>query len=116
MGTLWIAVVLFLIAAVIGLTVWLKIMGNKPTNKAVALIHGLVAVIGFLMVLIFTIGATAGAPVGALILFAVAALGGLTLFVRDLMKTPGPKWLAVLHPLLAVVGLLLLLVFILGAK
>jgi hypothetical protein len=108
------AVILFLVGAVFGLLVWLKVMGGKPTSKPVALVHGLIVVIAFLLVVVYSVSATGPIPLASIILFAVAAVGGLTLFIRDLSKTPGPKWLAVVHPVIAVIALILLVVFIAG--
>jgi hypothetical protein len=38
-------------------------------------------------------------------------LGGIVLFVRDITKKSIPKWLALVHGLVAVVGFIFLLVF-----
>jgi uncharacterized membrane protein len=53
-------------------------------------------------------------PITSIILFVIAALGGLVLFYRDVTGQTVPKWLAVLHGLLAVTGFILLLVFTFG--
>jgi hypothetical protein len=47
----------------------------------------------------------------SIILFILAALGGLTLFTIDMKHKPIPKFLALLHPLLAVIGLIVLIIY-----
>lgn len=49
----------------------------------------------------------------AVALFILAALGGLTLFTLGLKKKPVPKLLAIIHPLVAIAGLITLVVSIL---
>jgi hypothetical protein len=45
------------------------------------------------------------------VLFVIAALGGFIMMARDVTGKSIPKWLAVVHGLLAVTGFVLLLVF-----
>ncbi len=109
------AIVLFVVAAIFGLMNLVPILKNKPTPKPSVFIHGGVAAIGLLLVILAVAKATGPSPVSALILFVIAALGGFALFGIDMQKKPVPKWLAVLHPIIAAVGLILLIVFVAGA-
>ncbi len=108
------AIVLFVVAAVFGLVNLIPILKNKPTPKPTVFIHGAVAAVGLLLVIIAVAKESASSPVSALVLFIIAALGGFVLFGFDMQKKPVPKWLAVLHPIIAAVGLVLLIVFVAG--
>jgi len=66
------------------------------------------------MVLYFVFEHPTKAPITSLVLFLIAALGGFTMFFIDLKGKPIPKWLALLHPLIAVIAVLSLVVFILN--
>ncbi len=46
----------------------------------------------------------------SIILFALAALGGIVLVTRRLQERPLPMWLAILHGVLAATGLTLLII------
>ena len=110
-----VSLILFLIGAVFGIIVWAAVMGNRPTPKPAVYIHGLIVVIAFLILLIFAGSAAAGAaPVLPIILFAIAAVGGLILFSRDFAKKAPPKWLAVIHPIIAIIGVITLILYIAG--
>lgn len=109
---LYVAIALFVIAAIFGLIILNAILNNTPTPKPVVLIHGGVAVAALLIVIYFSATTRGPAPVASLTLFLIAAAGGLTLFIFDMLKKPVPKFLAVLHPLIAVCGLLALIVFV----
>ena len=110
-----VSLVLFLIGAIFGIIVWTAIFRNRPTPKPVVYIHGLIVVIAFIVLLIFAATAAAGsAPLTAIILFAIAAVGGLILFSTDMAKKTIPRWLAILHPIIAVLGVVALIIYIVG--
>ncbi len=109
-----IAIGLFVIGAVFGAIVLTAVLRDRPTPKPVVFIHGLfvataVVLLGFAY---FTeqhdklLGVILG-------LFVIAALGGLTLFMKDILHKPIPKWLALLHPLVAATALVLLILYVL---
>jgi hypothetical protein len=52
--------------------------------------------------------------VQSIVLFIIAALGGITLFIRDITGKVLPVWLAVVHALLAVSGFIFLLIYALN--
>jgi hypothetical protein len=114
-----IAIVLFAVAAVAGLTMAVAhFRGQTPPKLALALLHGLFAASGLVVLLLglIRIGA-GGTPAYALGLFLVAALGGFTLLSYHLRGRPLPNGLVVGHALLAVAGFVTLLaaVFVVGA-
>lgn len=109
-----IAIALFVIGAIFGLIVLTSILRNKPTPKPMVLFHGLFVATGLVLVLIaFFTRQTDKLFDISLGLFVIAALGGFTLLFTDLMKKPIPHWLAILHPLIAVAGLICLIVYVL---
>ena len=109
---LLVAIVLFIIAALFGLFVLVHILRNKPTPKAFVFIHGSIAVIAVLIVAYATFLRANPWLIASLSVFIIAALGGLTLFSFDMSKKPIPKLLAVVHPLVAVIGLLILIAYV----
>jgi len=109
---LYLAIALFALAAVFRLIVLTAILRNKPTPKPAVFIHGGLAVTALLIV-IFYIAENAGSgPILSVVLFVLAALGGLTLFTIDMQKKPIPKWIALVHPLVAVVALVTLILYV----
>lgn len=111
-GLLKIAIGLFILAACFGLVVLLKILTDKPTPKLVVFSHGLIAATALLLVLYTAWNNPQGLLLASLVIFVLAALGGFTLLSFDLRHKPIPKLLAVAHPFVAVIGLLILIVFV----
>lgn len=106
---LTIAILLFAVAAVFGLIVLTALLKNRETPKPVVYTHGLFAATALVLLIAYAVTDGAHSVGGIIALFVVAALGGLLLFGRDLMKKAGPKWLAVVHALLAVSAFVMLL-------
>lgn len=108
------AIILFIIAAIFGLIVLTAILKDKPTPKAAVFTHGPIAAIALIIVIIYAVmGHMHPLLITSIVLFVLAALGGLTLFTIDMRKKPIPKLLAVLHPILAVIALITLIVYVL---
>jgi hypothetical protein len=106
-------VALFALAAVMGLVIASAIFSKKPsTPKAAVAAHGILAASA--LVLLIYYGMNNDYPQLALILFVIAALGGLILFTNDMRKKPGPFALVVVHALVAVTAFVILLVFAFG--
>ena len=104
------SIILFAIAAVFGLVLLTAILKSKDTPKAAVYTHGLVAAIALVLLIVYAESANAHTVTTSIVLFVIAALGGALLFGRDLMKKAGPKWLAVVHGLIAVSAFVILLV------
>ena len=99
------AVVLFLLAALGGIVMALKIFRDGVPAMPLALGHGALAAVALVLALLAVVG-TEAAPlarigVGVLV---VAALGGFFLFSFHLRGKPHPKAVVVLHSVLAVAG------------
>src|SRR5665213_2613614 len=88
---LTLAICFFIIAALFGLFVLFHILFDKPTPKTAVLIHGCVAAIGVLLVFYANYQQPSMFLITCLIIFVIAALGGLTLLFFDLRNKPIPK-------------------------
>jgi hypothetical protein len=106
--------VLFALAAVIGLTLAGKILRKAPTAKPVAIAHGLVAASGLVLLIVYAMQHPNRLLNWAIGLFVVAALGGAVLFANDLRKKPGPAGLIAIHALVAVVAVVIVVMVAVG--
>lgn len=104
------AIVIFAVAAVIGLTLAVKILKKKETSKPVALLHGLAGAAGLVILILQAVKHPATLLTAAIVLLVVAALGGVVLFANDLRKKPGPAALVIIHALAAVAAVVLVLI------
>lgn len=107
------AIIFFAVGAIFGLTVLLKAEKGLETPKPLVFIHGLLVATGLVLVLIVVLGSSGSSPVASLVIFVIAALGGFTLLSFDLQKKPLPKALLYLHPVIAAVALVFLIIFVL---
>ena len=110
MNTLYTIVGLFALGAIIGMYLLAMILQNKETPKGVVFIHGLFVVIALVMLIVYVTNHTPG-PTESLVLFVIAAVGGLVVVYTDLTGKKIPKWLAVVHGLVAVTGFVYLLLY-----
>jgi hypothetical protein len=113
MGTIYIAIGFFALAALLGMYLLSFVLRGKETPKAIVFTHGPVAAIGIILLVVYLFKGGPD-PWESLVLFVLAAMGGLYMISRDLTGRPIPRWLAVVHGLLAVTGFVLLLVFAFG--
>ena len=109
-------IILFACAAVFGVINLVRVAGAGRAPRATVYIHGLFAAAALVLLLVDALTSSGAAPVVALILFIIAALGGFTLFGIDVVTKKPPKWLAFVHGAVAVAGFVLLLVFALAGK
>jgi glucose uptake protein GlcU len=105
------AVVLIAFGAVIGLTMAVQhFKGRTPPSPALAALHGVLVGSGVIVLLLAVREAGfGGAATWALVIFGVAALGGLYLLSHQLRRRPLPNGVVVIHGLGAVVAFLILL-------
>ena len=103
------ALVIFALAAVLGLIVAVRILTKRETSRAVALAHGLFGATGLVLVLLYALKSPHQLLTTAIGLLVVAAIGGAIVFVNDLRKKPGPAALIVIHALVAVAAVVLVL-------
>ncbi|HVD96939.1 MAG TPA: hypothetical protein VNB90_01965 [Cytophagaceae bacterium] len=107
-NTIYFIAAIFGIGALIGMYLLSIIMKNEETPKYVAYIHG--AFVGTGLILLFCYAADTPGWTDVVIIFCVAAFGGVTFLIRDFMDKPLPKWFAVGHGLIAITGFTILLI------
>jgi hypothetical protein len=103
------AIVLFALAAVIGVYMITRVFAGVTPPWAAAIFHGLFATSGLLL-LLYAAFASGTQPALAVTvaagLLVVAALGGFVMLTYHARKQPPPKALASIHALAAVAGFL----------
>lgn len=104
------AISFFALAAILGMVLLTFVLQGKETPKGIVFSHGPLAVIGLVLIIIYAFKEGPG-PIEAIVLFIIAAAGGIMMVVKDLSGKPVPKWLAIAHGLIAVTGFIFLLVF-----
>lgn len=106
-----VSIVIFAIAAIFGLLNLIAILSSKSTSKPVVFTHGILAAIALILLIIFVANSAGNSPVLSLVLFIIVALVGFYLFARDMTHKPGPKALALIHGIVAVISFILLIIF-----
>src|SRR5262245_42722257 len=107
---LLLAILLFSIAAFLGVYLLTYVLQNKNTPKSVAFIHGPIAATGLIILIIYAF-LYKPAPIVSIIIFILAALEGAILIYRDITGKSLPKWLAIGHGLTAIIGFVFLILF-----
>jgi hypothetical protein len=105
------SIVLFLLAALIGIYMAVRVLKGVLPPAGAAIFHGLFAASGLLLLLYaaFFTGAPASQVVTvAAVLLVIAALGGFLAVSFHMRGKVPPKALAVIHALVAVVGVVAL--------
>ena len=108
-------IILFALAAVLGVVLITKVFKDEDRPKAVIYSHGTAAAVALVLLIIAYMnqGGTTWLMTSILV-FIVAALGGFVMFGREISEKTIPKWLAVVHGLIAVTGFVLLLIAVFG--
>lgn len=105
------SIVLFALAAVFGVYMLTRVLGGALPPWPAAILHGLLAASGLVLLLYAAFLSGAPAPqmvVIAAVLLVIAALGGFLAVSYHLRKQPIPKPLGLIHGLVAVCGFLVL--------
>ncbi|MHB8262001.1 MAG: hypothetical protein ACYDCN_12310 [Bacteroidia bacterium] len=110
MNVLYLSVCLFALGAIVGMYLLALVLQKKETPKFVVLIHGTFVVVALILLIYYSFQNHPG-PTESIILFVVAAVGGITLIIRDITGKALPRWLAIGHGLVAVIGFVYLLVY-----
>ncbi len=111
MNLIYLAVAVFAIAAVLGISILVNWLTKKGASKGVIYGHGIFAAIGLVLLIVFAIQNPGNYPQLALIILVIAALGGFYMFFRELQNKMSPYSIAFIHALLAVAGFVSLLLF-----
>jgi hypothetical protein len=105
-----IVVVLFALAALIGIILAGLHLKKRGAPIPLALLHGVVAAVALVLLIVaVTQMASAGLAGVALVIFVIAALGGLVLFMMHLKQKALPGPLIIVHGLVAVAAFIVLL-------
>jgi len=104
------ALLLFTLAILLGVYLLSFILQDKPTPKKIVFIHGPLATIALVILIIYAFFHNP-TPLISIILFVLAALGGLMLIYRDLTGKSLPKWMAIGHGATATLGYIFLIYF-----
>jgi len=110
---LYIVIILFALAAVMGVLILKNILAANHAPRAVVYTHGIFAAVALVLLVVYAVQNGTNGVMASIVLFIIAALGGFYMFFRDLKGKLGPVWLAIVHALLAVTGFVILLLFIL---
>src|SRR5215212_3589623 len=97
---LYTIIAFFALAAIMGMILISYVLKSKETPKGIMVVHGFLAVIGLALLLYYTFSNKPG-PLESAVLFVIAALGGIILAIRDITGKSVPKWLAVVHGVVA---------------
>ncbi|MGQ0533209.1 MAG: hypothetical protein ACT4OF_11045 [Caulobacteraceae bacterium] len=110
-----IALGLFVVAALFGLYLASRIFRNALPPWPAAILHGLFAASGLVVLLYAAITSSVGAVlIGAAVLLVIAALGGFFMLTFHLKRQPPPKAIVVIHAGAAVLGVAAILGDVLG--
>jgi hypothetical protein len=101
----------FALSAVLGLTILLKWLSKKEAPRSVVYSHGLVAVTALLLLIVYSVQNPGNFPKVSLVLFVIAAVAGIYMFIIDLSKKPHPLAIAFTHGTVAVIAFVTLLLF-----
>lgn len=104
------AIVLITLAVILGAYLISFVLQGKNPPKGIALAHGTLAALGIIVLLIYAL-TTSGHHKHweSIIIFVVAATGGIYLFSRDIRHKKIPKWVAVVHGAIGLTGLIWIL-------
>lgn len=103
-------IICVLTAALLGGIMLSYLLQGKPIPKGMAFVHGPLAATGLIILIIYAFTTTNQYKYyESIALFAVAAVGGIVLFYRDLTGKKLPKWLGVAHGLIALTGIAFIL-------
>lgn len=110
MGIIYSAIAILGITAILGMYLLSLVLRDKETPKGMAIIHGLFAVAGLVLLINYCLGNETG-PLVSIIAFSIAAMGGFILIYTDITGRKIPKWLGIVHGLTAITGYAFLLWF-----
>jgi len=110
MTLIYTVVTLLGIIAIAGMYLLSLVLRDKQRPKAVTLIHGLFAALSIVLLVIYFFRKESG-PLVSIVVLIVAAVSGFMLNYRDITGKKVPKWFAVVHGLVAVIGFAFLIAF-----
>jgi hypothetical protein len=109
---LYLAIALFAVAAILGITIFIYWLNKKDASRAVVFSHGGVAATALVLTIIYSINHSDNYPKISIILFIIAAIGGFYMFFKDLSRRSPSIGVGIIHALVAVSGFIALLLFV----
>ncbi|MEO8762444.1 MAG: hypothetical protein ABI388_12660 [Bacteroidia bacterium] len=109
---LYLSIVLFALAAVLGLTILIKWLSDKNASRGVIYSHGIVAATALVILIVYAFQHPESFPKASIVLYVTAALAGIYMFIGTLKNKPNPIALAFVHALVAIAATVTLLVFV----
>lgn len=107
------AIILISLAVILGLYLISFVLKKKTPPKGVALIHGTLAALGIIVLLIYALTTSSHHKHwDSIIIFIVAAIVGIYLFSKDIRHLKIPVWVAVVHGAVGLGGLTWLLIHV----
>jgi hypothetical protein len=103
------ALIAFAVAAVGGLLLAASVLRGRLAPWALSLVHALLGAAGLVMLLLTVMRGASGLATAALVVLAIAALGGFYLASLHARGTVAPKAIVFVHAGAAVTGFLALL-------
>src|SRR6478735_4655324 len=103
MEIIYTAITLFGISLILRTYLLTLVMREKETPKGASIINGLFTATGLCLLILYCAD-THGGPLVSIMVFSIAALGGLVLLYRDLTGRKIPKWLGLMQEMVAVGG------------
>lgn len=104
------AVICFTLAVLLGLILFSYVIQGKPIPRALALTHGPLALAGIILLIVYAYMNGHG-PIASIVIFIIAALGGLMMFYKDITGKPVPSTIAIAHGALAFLGFIVLVIY-----
>lgn len=105
-------IVFFALAAVFGLTLLTFVLRDRPTPKVVAMLHGICAATGLVLLIVYGFTEANNVIFGIAGIFLVVALVGFYMITRDLSGHGVPKSIAIIHGSVAIIGFIILIIFL----
>lgn len=109
---IYLAIALFAVSAVFGLTILIKWLTNKDASRSIVYSHGIAAATALVLLIVYAIQHPDNFPKISIVLFVISALAGFYMFFRDMNKKTNPLAIAFTHALVAISGFVALLYFV----
>lgn len=109
---LYATIVLFALAAVMGLLILKSWLTGQKISRTIIYAHGIFAALGLALLIVHYFQNGAKTLQAAIILFVLGALVGFYMFFRDIKGKMSPVWMAIVHGLVGVAGVVLILLMI----
>src|SRR5688572_27105905 len=112
MEFIYVVTTIFGMVAIAGMYLLSLALRNKQFPKGLTIIHGLMAALALVLLIIYCFRNDTTGPLTSIIVFVIAALSGFFLNYKDLTGKKVPKWLAIAHGLIAATGFAFLLGYV----